>query len=165
MAVKAIPEGFRTLTPHLSTRDAAKAIEFYKKAFGAEEVTRMTGPGGQGVMHAELRIGDSLFMMADEMPQMEQYMMAPQSLKGTTVSLHIYVEDTDAAYKKALDAGATEVMKPSDMFWGDRYSKVRDPFGHEWGIATHQEDVSPEECGKRAEQFFADMAKQGGGCG
>ncbi len=157
--VKAIPDGYHTVTPHIVIKDAAKAIEFYKKAFGAEEIARMPGPGGNGVMHAEIQIGNSRIMMCDEMPEMESC-VAPTSLKGTTVSLLIYVEDVDKAYQRAIDAGATAKVPVVDMFWGDRYGKLIDPFGHQWAIATHKEDVSMEECGKRAEAFFAEM----GGC-
>jgi uncharacterized glyoxalase superfamily protein PhnB len=110
-------------------------------------------------MHAEIQIGNSRVMMCDEMPHFE-YCVSPASLKGTTVGLMIYVEDVDKAYQRAVDAGATAKMPVTDMFWGDRYGKLTDPFGHEWAIATHKEDVSPEECGKRAEAFFANM----GGC-
>ena len=155
--VKAIPDGYHTITPHVVIKDASKAIEFYKKAFGAEEICRMPGPGGKGVMHAEIQIGNSRIMMCDEMPNME-YCVSPTSLKGTTFGLMIYVEDVNKAYQRAVDAGATAKMPVTDMFWGDRYGKLTDPFGHEWAIATHKEDVSPEECGKRAEAFFANMS-------
>ncbi len=152
--VKAIPDGFHTVTPHLVVSDAAKAIEFYGRAFGAEEICRMEGPGGQGIMHAEIKIGDSIIMLCDEFPGME-HLKAPSSLKGTTSTLNIYTEDVDKAHAKAVAAGASVSMPPADMFWGDRYGKVTDPFGHEWSLATHKEDLSPEEIGKRAEAFFA----------
>lgn len=154
--VKPIPEGFHTITPHLMVRDGAKAIEFYKKAFGAEEIMRMPSPDGKSIMHAELRIGDSLFMLGDEMPQMQRW-VAPPSLNGTTVGMALYVADADKAFKRAVDAGASVSLPMADMFWGDRYGKVTDPFGHEWAIATHKEDLTPEEIGKRAEAFFANM--------
>ena len=157
---KPIPEGFGTVTPHMVVRDAAKAIEFYKKAFNAEEVARMPGPGGQGVMHAELKIGDSMIMLCDEFPGMEGW-RAPQSLNGTTVTLSLYVADADKAYRQAVDAGAKPSMPLEDAFWGDRYGKVTDPFGHEWGIASNQEDLTPEEIQKRAEDYFKNMD---GGC-
>ena len=157
---KAIPDGFRTVTPHMCIKDAAKAIEFYKHAFGAEELCRMPGPDGQSVMHAELKIGDSMIMICGEFPQMD-YCLSPTSLKGTSVTISLYVEDVDKLYKQAVDAGATATMPPMDAFWGDRYGKVRDPFGHEWGIATHLEDLTPEEIGERATAFFTNA----GSCG
>lgn len=152
--VKPIPEGFHTMTPHLIVRDAAKAIEFYKKAFGAEEIMRMPGPDGKTVMHAELKIGDSMMMLCEEFPQMERW-VAPQSLKGTTVAICLYVENADKAFQRAVDAGATVSMPMMDAFWGDRYGKVTDPFGHEWEMATHKQDLTPEQIGKGAEAFFA----------
>jgi uncharacterized glyoxalase superfamily protein PhnB len=154
---KAIPEGFHTVTPGLVVNDGARAIEFYKKAFGAEELSRMTGPGGKGVMHAEIRIGNSTLFLGDESPEMGA--VSPTTLKGTPVSLHLYVEDVDAAFKRATAAGATVKMPVTDMFWGDRYGKVTDPFGHTWGLATHKEDVSPEEMTRRAKEFMAQMPK------
>ncbi len=158
--VNPIPEGFRTITPHMVVRNAGEAMEFYKKAFGAEEVCRMNGPDGKSVMHAELKIGDSMLMLCDEWPQ-EPYCKSPQSLNGTSVTISLYVEDVDALYQRALDAGATTVMPPMDAFWGDRYGKVSDPYGHQWGLATHKQDLTPEEIGKGAEEFFASM----GSCG
>jgi PhnB protein len=156
-AVKGIPEGFHTITPYLVVKDAARAIDFYKRAFGAEEVMRMPGPDGKGIMHAEIRIGNSPIMLSDEWPDMG--FRSPLSFGGVHTSLHIYVENADAAYKRAVDAGATAKMPLADMFWGDRYGKVTDPFGHVWGIATNKETVSPEELRKRSKTFFADMAK------
>ncbi len=160
---KTTPEGHHSVTPYLAVKDAAKAIEFYKRAFGAQEVARMAGPGGHGIMHAEIRIGDSLLMLSDEFPGAG--CASPQSLGGTTCQLFFYVPDVDAAFKRAVAAGATSRMPVSDMFWGDRYGKLTDPFGHEWGLATHKEDVAPQEMKKRAEAFFAQMAqtKTGGG--
>lgn len=146
--VRPIPEGFHTITPHLICRDADRAVQFYKQAFGAEELTRMAGPDGKTVMHAELKIGDSLLMICDEYPDMG--CRSPLAIGGTPVTLHLYVNDTDTAYERAVKAGATAVMPPADMFWGDRFGKLKDPFGHEWSIATHKEEVSPEECAKRA---------------
>jgi PhnB protein len=148
--VKAIPEGYSTITPHLVCKDAAKAIEFYAKAFGAVERYRMPGPGGK-VMHAEIQIGNSIVMLADEFP--EQGARSPQSIGGTPVVLMIYTEDVDAAFQRATDAGAKAIMPPADMFWGDRYGKLSDPFGHEWAIATHREDVTPEEMARRMAAF------------
>ncbi|MFQ5494514.1 MAG: VOC family protein [Phycisphaerae bacterium] len=158
-AVSPIPERFHTITPHLCIRGAADAIEFYKKAFGAEEIFRMPGPDGKSIGHAELQIGDSVIMMGDEIPQMEGW-RSPSSFNGTTVALCLYVEDVDKSFQRALDAGAKVSMPVTDMFWGDRYGKVTDPFGHEWAIATHKQDLTPEEIAKGAEAFFASM----GGC-
>jgi len=160
---KPIPAGYHTVTPYLVVKDAAKAIDFYKRAFGAEEVDRMPGPGGKGVMHAEIKIGDSRLMLSDEMPGAG--CSSPQTLGGTTCQLFIYVPDVDAAFQQAISAGATSTMPVSDMFWGDRYGKLSDPFGHQWGMATHKEDVSPQELAKRSEAFFAQMSqkKAGGG--
>ena len=155
---KAIPEGCHSITPYLMVKDAARAIEFYRRAFGAEEVSRMAGPGGKGVMHAEIRIGDSLVMLSDEFPG--GGCTSPQSLGGTTCQLFLYVPDVDATYQQPLSAGATAGMPVSDMFWGDRYGKLTDPFGHQWGLATHKEDVPPQKMKKRADAFFAQMAQQ-----
>jgi uncharacterized glyoxalase superfamily protein PhnB len=145
-AVKSIPDGYHTITPHLAVRDAAKAILFYAKAFGAEELFRMPGPGGT-VMHAELKIGDSIVMLGEEAPQMGA--SSPQTIGGSPVSLLIYVKDVDASFARADKAGCTVQMPLTDMFWGDRYGKLLDPFGHHWALATHKEDVSPEEMAKR----------------
>ncbi|MEW6741607.1 MAG: VOC family protein [Planctomycetota bacterium] len=143
--VNPIPEGFHTVSPHLICRNAAKAIDFYKKAFNAEELVRMPGPDGKGVMHAELRIGNSIIMLAEEM---EGMCRSPQTLNGTPVTIHLYVQDCDKVFKQAVSAGANATMPPADMFWGDRYGKVTDPFGHEWSIGTHVKDLSPEEMQK-----------------
>ena len=148
---KAIPEGYYTVTPHLVVKDAGGAIEFYKKAFGAEEVFRMPGPGGK-VMHAEVKIGNSHVMINDEMP--DYGALGPQSIGGTPVTLHLYVNDVDSTFKRAISAGGKEEMAVADMFWGDRYGKLVDPFGHKWSVATHKEDVSPEECARRMEKEF-----------
>jgi PhnB protein len=142
MSVKAIPDGYHTLTPYMTCRDAARAIEFYKQAFGAVVKGVMNGPDGK-VMHAELRIGDSLFMLADEFPQYGS--VSPQSIGGSATGLHIYVEDVDSAFDRAVKAGAAVEMPVSDMFWGDRYGKLTDPFGHKWSIATHKRDMTGEE--------------------
>ncbi|MBI4169998.1 MAG: VOC family protein [Acidobacteria bacterium] len=157
-SAKWIPEGHHTVTPYLVVRDAGKAIEFYKRAFGAEEVMRMPGPDGKGVGHAEVKIGDAYVYLADENPQWG--CRSPQSLGGSPASLHLYVQDVDAAFKRAIAAGATEKMPVADMFWGDRYGKLADPFGFEWGIATVKESLTPAEVGKRAKEFYAKMAKQ-----
>lgn len=151
MGVKAIPEGYYSLTPYLVTKGAADAIEFYKKAFGAEELMRMPGPGGR-IMHAELKIGNSILMLSDENP--ERGYLSPTTIGGAGCSVMLYTDDVDATFKSALAAGATEDMAPMDMFWGDRMGNLKDPFGHNWAIATHKEDVSPEEMEKR-------MAAQG----
>ena len=150
-----VPEGYSTLMPYLAVEDASAAIDFYQRAFGAKERARMSGPGGS-IMHAELEIGDSVLMLSDPFPQASTE--PPKKLGGTSVNLMTYVEDTDAAYKQAIDAGATSMMEPDDMFWGDRFSLVQDPFGHTWTIATHIEDVSPEEMQKRSEEWASQMA-------
>jgi PhnB protein len=150
-----VPEGYSTLQPYLAVEDASAAIDFYQRAFGAKERGRMAGPGGS-VMHAELEIGDSVIMLSDPFPQASA--KPPKELGGTSVNIMTYVEDTDAAYKQAIDSGATSLMEPDDMFWGDRMSTVQDPFGHTWTIATHIEDVSPEEMQKRSEEWASQMA-------
>lgn len=155
--VKPIPEGMHTLTAHLVIRGAAKAIEFYQKAFGAQSRGIHTTPDGR-VMHAELKIGDSVVMLADEFPGAP--CQSPHTVNGTTTVMHIYADDVDAWFNRAVAAGASVVMPVMDMFWGDRYGQVKDPFGHVWSIATHKEDVSPAEMEKRANAFFAEMAKQ-----
>jgi uncharacterized glyoxalase superfamily protein PhnB len=140
--VKPVPDGMHMLTPHLVCRDAAAAIAFYQKAFGAVELARLPGPQGK-LMHALLRIGDSPLMLVDEFPDWGA--LGPQSLKGSPVTLHLYVEDVDAAVERAVAAGARLTMPVADMFWGDRYGTLEDPFGHHWSIATHVRDLSPEE--------------------
>ena len=144
---KPIPEGYHTATPYLIIKDAAKAIEFYKRAFGAKEMMRMSQPDGR-IGHAEIKIGDSPIMLADEFPEMGA--RSPQSLGGSPVSILLYVEDVDAFAKQAVTAG-TKVIRPvKDQFYGDRSGSFEDPFGHQWHIATHVEDVAPEEMHKRA---------------
>jgi uncharacterized glyoxalase superfamily protein PhnB len=147
MAVRPIPEGYHSLTPSLVIRGAAEAIELYKRAFGATERGTMLGPDNK-VMHAELQIGDSRLMLADESPWSSG--RSPSALTGTTGSLLIYTEDVDALYAQAIAAGCKPLMPPADMFWGDRYGKVVDPFGHEWELATHKEELTPEELSARA---------------
>jgi PhnB protein len=142
MSVDAVPKGYHTLTPFLTCKDAVKAIEFYKQAFGATERGVMKGPDGK-VMHAELTIGDSIIMLADEFPQFGS--LSPQSIGGSGMGLHIYIEDVDTAFDRAVKAGAKVEMPVTDMFWGDRYGKLADPFGHKWSIATHKKDVSVDE--------------------
>jgi PhnB protein len=155
MAVKPIPEGYRMVTPYLAVEDAAGAIEYYKKAFGASERVRMDAPGGK-IGHAELEIGDSLVMLSDPFPQSSA--KPPNEVGAATSSIFMYVEDVDAAVKKAVDAGATIVMEPEDQFWGDRFGTIKDPYGHVWGIATHVEDVSPEEIERRGREAMAAMS-------
>jgi uncharacterized glyoxalase superfamily protein PhnB len=155
--VKPIPEGYHAVTPYLVVNGAAKAIEFYTKAFGAKEVARMPGPGGK-LMHVEVKIGDSYIFLADECPEMGGN-PGPKTLGGTPVSIHLYVDNIDAVFKQALAAGAQEKMPPANMFWGDRFAKIADPFGHEWSLATHVEDVPPAEMPKRMEAAMAAMAK------
>jgi len=150
-AAKPVPEGFHTVSPYLAIRDAAKAVEFYKKAFGAQERSLMPRPDGK-LQHAEVQIGDSIIMLSEEFPDMGA--PSPQTLNGTTVGIFLYVKDVDAAFQQAVDAGATVLVPPEDMFWGDRFGTLVDPFGHQWHIATHQEDLTPEEMGKRADEFF-----------
>lgn len=142
--VKAVPDGYATVTPHLVQTSCAEAIEFYRKAFGAEELYRMPGPGG-AIMHAEVRIGSSIVMMADESPQMNPHAKSPQHANAHTSGLMLYVEDVDAAFKRAVAAGAKIEMPLADMFWGDRYGQVSDPWGHRWSLASHVKDVTPEE--------------------
>ena len=154
---KPIPDGYHTVTPFIAVDGAADAIEYYKKAFGAEERLRMDGQDGS-IAHAEIEIGDSLVMLSDPFPQ--STVKSPNSLGGTSASIFLYVEDVDSVVKQAVDAGAKIEMEPQDMFWGDRFGKLTDPFGHEWAIATHIEDVSAEEMTRRSEAFFAEMAKQ-----
>jgi PhnB protein len=159
MAVKPIPEGYRTLTPYLYIRGAGEAIDFYTKAFDAKERVRMPGPGGT-VGHAELDIGDSMIMLAEESPDMG--VSSPQTLGGTGVSFMVYVEDVDAAFKKAVEAGAKATRPVEDKFYGDRMGSLRDPFGHEWTLGTHVEDVSPSEMERRSNEEIAKMEGQKG---
>ena len=154
--VQAVPKGFHTLTPHLVIKGAAEAIEFYKRAFQAQEVVRMLSPEKR-IIHAELKIGDSMVFIGEEFPTMG--CTGPAVLGGTPVTLHLYVDDVDAVFDRAVKAGATVTMPLNNMFWGDRYGKLTDPFGHNWSIASRVEDVSPEEMQRRQESFFAQMAK------
>jgi PhnB protein len=154
---KPIPQGHRSVTPYLTLNDAARAIDFYKRAFGAREVIRMDGPNGK-IGHAEIKIGDSMIMLGDEMPG--SGCRSPHSLGGTTAGIFLYVENVDALFNQAVSAGA-EVESPlADMFWGDRYGRLRDPFGHSWSVATHKEDVAPEEMAKRMQVATSKMAQQ-----
>lgn len=140
--VKPIPEDMHTVTPHLICRDAAAAIEYYKRAFGAVEAGRLPGPGGK-LIHAMIRIGDSAVMLVDEFPDWGA--LGPQALNGSPVTLHLYVEDVDATVARAVAAGAKITLPVEDMFWGDRYGKIEDPFGHQWSIATHILDATLDE--------------------
>lgn len=151
--VNPIPEGFHSLTPALTVDDAAGAIEFYKRAFGAVEVSRATAPDGVKVWHADLRIGDSRLMLSDAFP--EQGSHAPARSGAVGFAIWLYVEDVDAVFQRAVEAGARAVMPVSDAFWGDRFGGLVDPYGHNWSIATRKEDLSEEEMRKRAEQFTA----------
>ncbi|WDD91727.1 VOC family protein [Burkholderia sp. FERM BP-3421] len=142
-SVKPIPEGMHTLTPHLICDGAADAIAFYVRAFGAVELSRLDAPQGGRLMHASLRIGNSVLMLADSMEGCG--VRDPHALKGSPVFLHLYVEDVDRVFAQAVEAGATVTMPVTDMFWGDRYGQLRDPFGHAWSVATHQRDLSADE--------------------
>jgi PhnB protein len=151
VTAKSVPEGFHTITPYMTVRNAARAIEFYKQAFGAvEKGGIMKSPDGK-VAHAELQIGDSILMLGDEFPQMGA--LSPQSTGGAGMGLHIYVEDVDSAFDRAVKAGATVEMPVADMFWGDRYGKLADPFGHKWSIGTHKHDVTMEEMEEAMKQM------------
>jgi len=156
MSVKPIPEHYHTLTPYMTVRDASRAIEFYKKAFGATERGVMKGPDGK-VMHAELMIGDSILMLGDEFP--EYGAVSPQSTGNSSMGLHIYVKDVDEAFDRAVKAGAQVEMPVSEQFWGDRYGKLKDPFGHKWSIATHTKDLSADEIKRNMEDAMAQMKK------
>jgi PhnB protein len=155
MAVKPIPEGYTSITPYLAVDDAAQAIAYYEKAFGARERGRMEAPDGK-IAHAELEIGDSLVMLSDALPDFST--RSPKELGGSSASILLYVEDVDAVVKQAVDAGATVAMEVADQFWGDRFGTVIDPFHHVWSIATHVEDVPPEEMAERAKTAMAAMA-------
>ena len=152
MAAKPIPEGYHSVSPALTIDGAAEAIDFYERAFGAKERLRMPGPDGQ-IAHAELEIGDSVVMLSDPFPQSS--VKPPSQLGGTTVGIFVYVEDVDAVFQQAVEAGATVTMPVDDMFWGDRFGSVTDPYGHHWSLATHVEDVPPEEMEERAKQAMA----------
>jgi len=154
-AVKAIPDGFHSITPSIVCKGAARAIDFYKEVFQAKELSRMTGPGG-GIGHAELLIGDSHLMLSDEFPGMAS---APDPKGPPSGYLYIYSENVDAVYDRAVKAGCKIEMPLQNQFWGDRYAKIRDPFGHVWGLGQHVEDVSPEEMKRRADAWTAQMSK------
>jgi uncharacterized glyoxalase superfamily protein PhnB len=153
MPPKPIPEDFHTVTPHLVVRGGKQAVEFYQQAFGAELIGIDYGPDDNTVLNARLRIGNANVLLCDEFPGMEGW-VSPERLGGSAVAMHIYTEDVDVVFQRALDAGAKPVHPPMDMFWGDRYAKVTDPFGHWWSIATHIEDVPPEQMQQRQAAFF-----------
>lgn len=149
--VKAVPDGMHTMTPHIVCAGAAAAIEFYKKAFNAVEEFRLPAPDGR-LMHARIRICGSALMMAEEAPEWNA--LGPKTLKGSPVTIHLYVEDVDAFVKHAATAGATVKMPPADMFWGDRYAVLEDPFGHRWSVATHMQDMTGEEMAQAMQKMF-----------
>jgi PhnB protein len=156
--VRAIPEGYHSISPSLTCKDAARAIDFYKSVLGATEVMRMPGPEGK-IMHAELKIGDSIIFVNDEFPGMA---VAPAPGAMPSSYLFLYTEDVDSVYNRAVSMGSKVAMPLENMFWGDRYGKVVDPFGHQWGLAQHVEDVAPDEMKRRQEDMAAKMAKAAG---
>ncbi len=153
---KSIPEGYHAVTPSLTFKDSQKAIEFYKKAFGAKVIDVLASPTGRGLMHATIQIGNSIVMMGDEMPNCK----SAETLGSSPISLYVYVPNADAAFKQAVEAGGTVVMPVADMFWGDRAGSIKDPFGYSWMIATHQQDLTQEQIRKGAEAFSAQIAKK-----
>jgi len=153
---KPIPDGFHTITPHLVVSDAAKAIDFYKRAFGAHDDDRFMSPDGKHVMHAQLKIGDSMLMLGSEFPP---HCLSPKSRGGTSVTMNLYVDNADATFDRAVKAGCTVKMPMMDQFWGDRYGQVEDLFGHQWSIATHKQDLTKEQIATNAKAFFANMGK------
>ncbi|HZE79036.1 MAG TPA: VOC family protein [Nitrososphaeraceae archaeon] len=156
-SVKIIPEEYHSINAYLIVRNADKAIEFYKKAFGAEERFRMHGPDGKTIMHADLKIGDSVFMLTEESPDMKA--LSPESIGGSPISLYVYVKDVDAVFNHAVSEGATMLHPVRDQFYGDRAGYLKDPFGHLWSIATHKKDLSPDELRKAGQAFFEEMSK------
>ena len=152
--VRGIPDGFHSLTPSLICRETPKAMEFYKRAFGATEISRFAGPDGK-IMNAQMRIGDSIFMLTEE--NLEWEAKSPLSLSGSPVSIQIYVEDTDKVFNTAVAAGATVSMPVEDMFWGDRWGSITDPFGHRWAIATRKKELNDDEMQRAAGEFFSRM--------
>ncbi|MEM3144130.1 MAG: VOC family protein [Candidatus Nitrosotenuis sp.] len=152
-----IPEGYNTITVSLAVKNASDAIEFYKKAFGAQELSRFLMPDEKTIMHAQIKIGNSILMLADEMPNMG--CLSPQTLGGTAMSLFMYVEDADKTFAQAVAAGAQPLMPMMDAFWGDRFGSIQDPFGHIWGIATHKHDLAPEQIKKAGLELFKHVQK------
>jgi PhnB protein len=157
-SVSAIPKGYHSISPSITCKDATRAIDFYKKVFGATEIMRMPGPGGI-IMHAELKIGDSVIFLNDEIPGVAK---APEGTSLNPVYLFLYTEDVDSVCERAVAAGCKMTMPVDNMFWGDRYGKFNDPFGHSWGVATHTEDVAPEEMKRRSAEWTSKMAKAAG---
>jgi PhnB protein len=148
-----VPEEFHTITPHLVVRGVARAVVFYEQAFGAAELYRNLAPDGVSIMHSEMLLGDSRFFVNDEFP--DYGVLSPQSLNGSPVTLHLYVEDVDAFFRQAVEAGAEELMAVTDAFWGDRYGILQDPFGHRWSVASRREDLSPAQTRERAKEWAA----------
>ena len=157
---KPIPDGFHTLTPSFTFKDSKKAIEFYKKAFGAKVLDLMSDPSGRRTMHATVQIGNSIFMMGDEMPASENCAKSAETLGSSPISLYVYVPNVDAAFNQAVTAGGKATMPVADMFWGDRCGTLKDPFGYSWMIATHRQDLTNDQIQKGAEAFFAQIAKK-----
>lgn len=157
--VSAVPPGMNTVTPYLVVPDSVKAMAFYARAFGATEIMRMPGPGGQGTMHAEMKLGNSTLMLSDENPQWET--KSPATLGGSPMSLMIYVEDVDKVVETAVKAGCEIKWPVGDMFWGDRMGKISDPFGYHWSVATHIEDVPESEMAERQQAWMAEMQSAG----
>jgi PhnB protein len=157
MTTKSIPEGYSTATPSLTMKDSVKAIEFYKKALGAEVIDHMLSPDGNRTMHATIRIGNSILMMGDEMG--DPSCRSAESMGGSPISLYLYVPNADESFKRAISAGATETMPVTEMFWGDRAGGLKDPFGYHWMIATHTRNLSKDEIQKGAKAFFEQMKK------
>jgi PhnB protein len=155
--VKKIPEGYHSITPYLNIKNCTDAIEFYKKAFGAIEKFRMATPDGKAIVHAEIQIGDSPLMLADEIPQMQN--SSPATLNGTSGGIFLYVDDVDKTFNQAVSEGAKVLDPVKDQFWGDRHGAIEDPFGHRWSISTHVRDLSPEEMTKAAEDAFSQMCE------
>ena len=157
--VSSIPKGCNTVSAYLVLKDVKKALEFYSRAFGSTGETCLEGPDGS-VMHAEMRLGNSTIMLSQENPQWN--CISAETMGGSPVSMHVYVDDCDALFKQAIKAGCVEVAPMMDAFWGDRFGKVADPFGYTWGLATHKEDLTPEELRKRGQEWMAQMAEQNG---
>lgn len=156
--VKPIPDGYHSITPYLMIKNATSAIEFYKKAFDAQELFRMNGPEGKTIAHAELKIGDSVFMLSDEYPEMNY--LSPQSIGGSPFFMHVYVQDVDTVFNQAISAGGTVLKPVEDQFYGDRTGTLKDPFGHLWSIATHKKDISIDEIKKKGEEMFSNKTTQ-----
>jgi PhnB protein len=156
MPTQPIPKGYHSITPYLVVKDASRAIDYYKRAFGAKEISRMDGPNGK-IVHAEIKIGDSMLMLMDEMPGSGS--RSPQSLGGSPVNIFLYIDKVDDVFHQAVSAGAKVDMPIADMFWGDRYGKLTDPFGHSWSLATHVKDVSRQEMKKGMQEAMAKAAQ------